>query len=453
MVKRFAPDTNFFLQARSPAELPWEEVTDADSIELVVLFAVVGELDNHKGKGNSRAARRARAALTKLDPLIDDHEQKVVEREAAPRVVWRLAPQLDPKREKPDALDLSTPDGRIVEQALAVSRLLSDELIFLTHDRVPRITARQVGLGVQKIPDSWLVPPETDERDKENARLKAEIKTWTSREPSISLALLAEGGEVGAIEGTLTHYAPLSEAFANEAFEAIVRRHPELDPASEGSITIVREADREFYRSKRAEWVSEVWAGLRRFPHFMSLQHGVHDVLLRLTNDGSVPAEGLAVDVSVEGPLTLTNPRGYQEHLAGYRFQLPSPPKYPTTYTMLGHLDHTRIALRPLDVPRAPLVPLHRDPRKFYWDYGEFETFGSLLRGSCDEFRHQVDLEEVPLMITLPWGLNQEPKGRLVVRYSAKNLTTPVERVFPIRCQLMLCDPEPLLRDALKDYL
>src|SRR5690606_38580244 len=104
---------------------------------------------------------------------------------------------------------------------------------------------------------------------------------------------------------------------------AIVRRHPELDPTSEGSITLVREADREFYRSRRAEWLSEVWAGLRRFPHVLSLQRGIHNVLLRLTNDGSVPAEGLAVDVSVEGPLTLTNPRGYQEHLAGYEFKLP----------------------------------------------------------------------------------------------------------------------------------
>lgn len=453
MVKRYAPDTNFFLQARSPAELPWEELTDADSIELVVLPAVVGELDNHKGKGNSRAARRARAALTKLDPLIDDHEQEVVEREADPRVVWCLAPQLDPKREKPDALDLSTPDGRIVEQALAVGRSLNDELTFLTHDRVPRLTARQVGLGVQKIPDSWLAPPEPDERDKENARLKAEIKTLMNRAPSISLALISEGGEVGVIEGTLTHYAQLSEDFANEAFEAIVRRHPELDPTSEGRITLVREADREFYRGRRAEWVSDVWAGLRRFPHVLSLQHGIHTVLLRLTNDGSVPAEGLAVDVSVEGPLTFTNPRGYQEHLAGYELKFPSPPRFPSPFEMMGHSAYNPIAPGSLDLPGLSRVPLRRDPREFYWDYGEFESFGSLLRGSCDEFRHQVDQEEVPLMITLPWSSGQEPKGRLVVRYSAKNLATPVEQVFPIRCQLKLCDPEPLLRDALKDYL
>lgn len=47
-MQRYAPDTNFYLQFKPPQELPWAAPTDAGTIELVVLKAVLGERDTHK---------------------------------------------------------------------------------------------------------------------------------------------------------------------------------------------------------------------------------------------------------------------------------------------------------------------------------------------------------------------------------------------------------------------
>lgn len=99
-VQRYAPDTNFFFHAKSPDQLPWQEMTSAGRVELIVLDEVMRELDRHKSNGNSRSAKRAREAFTKLDPLIDDELEEVVIRSSGPQVVWRLAPFMDPSRSK-----------------------------------------------------------------------------------------------------------------------------------------------------------------------------------------------------------------------------------------------------------------------------------------------------------------------------------------------------------------
>jgi hypothetical protein len=66
-VSAYSPDTNFFFQCRQVAELPWHELEGADpsdvsEVRLSITPAVMKEIDRHKGKGNSRTARRAREA-------------------------------------------------------------------------------------------------------------------------------------------------------------------------------------------------------------------------------------------------------------------------------------------------------------------------------------------------------------------------------------------------------
>ncbi|UZW62838.1 hypothetical protein [Lysobacter enzymogenes] len=49
--RRYAPDTNFFLQFKLAEEIPWSELAGeaVEEVELIVLVEVARELDDHKG--------------------------------------------------------------------------------------------------------------------------------------------------------------------------------------------------------------------------------------------------------------------------------------------------------------------------------------------------------------------------------------------------------------------
>jgi hypothetical protein len=449
MLQRYAPDTNFFLQFKSAQELPWREITEADTVELVVLDEVLRELDSHKSSNNRRRSRRAREAFKTLDPLIDDDESEVVVRNANPRVVWRLAPLLPVNRAKPAELDVDSPDGRIVEQALAVRDVLGGQLALLTHDRLPRRLAKMVGLDRQRLPEGWQLTQEADERDQENARLKAELKTLANQLPRIELMVLDEGKSVERIEGRLLRYAPLSDEFIAQAMSIVERRHPEESTLTPGSVTITRYADVLSYQRKRREWLDDVKDRLERHPSHLTFRHGLRDVELVLRNDGFAPAEGLTVEVLVEGTIRLMNSSKHEQLFSGpFTFGLPSPPKLESSMDLrsrwaggdrdiinrLHNFDHL--------MPPAPA----RDPRKFYWEYDDEGFVSAGVTGSCGDFRHQVHEARLPLKLFAPCDAEGEPEGCLRVRYSAKNLPKPVERVFPIRLQYQWEDSEAAVK-------
>lgn len=456
MVKRYAPDTNFFLQAKAAAELPWAELTDAALIELIVLHPVLAELESHKSKGNSRAARRSRAVLTKLDPLIDDDADEVVERKEKPRVVFRLAPPLDAKRQKPDLLDLDTPDGRIVEQALAVRELLEGELTFLTQDRVPRITARTVGLPAQKVPDSWLRPPELDERDKKIAQLEAELRELSSRDPRIELELTAGEGAIDQVAGSLVRYRVLPKPFVDRAMAAIDRRYPPETGHVMGSVTVTHEIDLKQYQIKRDRWWEQIRNDLERHAAYLTFQDGLLPLTLTVDNIGSAPAEGFQVDVWVEGNMKLIDVRKHREYFSQSDRSLPKPPAIEHTFG-IGVAGRS-LAIDAQDYMTRMYNPLQhirpvRDLDGFYIDYDDDELVASGLKGSCGEFRHQLGGFEIPLLLTLPWDTDDEPRGCLKVRYSANNMPKPIEQVVPIKLELEWRDAEDSARKMLMDSL
>src|SRR5690606_20377614 len=226
MAQRFCPDTNFFLHARAPQELPWSDITPAKRVDLLLIDEVLEELDNRKHTGNQRVARRARKLLEKLDPLFEG-QIEVVLRESNPRVAVSFAPTLPARRDNPHGLNLDKADNRILEECLAVVEVLGKDVIFLTNDRRPFKTAQRFGLPSRRVPDDWLLVEEPDEQGKENQRLKEELRRLTQRLPQVELALLVNGEPVERLEGTLQRFRPHTEDSLREAMNVVIRRYPE----------------------------------------------------------------------------------------------------------------------------------------------------------------------------------------------------------------------------------
>src|SRR5689334_15101123 len=71
-------DTNLFLQCKDVRELDWQQLGLGGSVVVTVPLAVLGEIDSHKNKGNSRTARRARAFSSTIAPLAMGTQSELV---------------------------------------------------------------------------------------------------------------------------------------------------------------------------------------------------------------------------------------------------------------------------------------------------------------------------------------------------------------------------------------
>lgn len=449
MVQRYAPDTNFFMHARAARELPWAEITDADSIELVVLDEVVSELDKHKSGGNGRRARRARAAFEVLDPLFDDDLAEVVVREAQPRVVYRIAPVLPGNRTKPEQLDISTADGRIVEQALSVRELLGGALNLLTHDRGPRRLAKVVGLQATKVPESWLLPAEPDDRDKEMGRLKEQVRILSQRTPCLTIGVDQDGKSVERIEGALPRFRPLSVEFIEGAMEAVKRQHKSRGLAPADSITVTLQSDIERYKRRRREWLAKIEDQLKHYSGLLTLRDGMCCVDLVVQNSGSAPAEGLVVEVSAEGPIKLINPAALDDFFSDTDVRFPEPPVMQRTNPFGGPFSSELPEIASHLYQHLIPPPVGREPDRFYWDYDSRDIVVDRVVGRCGEFRHNFEPEVLTLKLFVAPNDQSEPVGCIRLRCSAKNLPETIEENFPVALHYDWKDADELARRQL----
>ncbi len=439
-IQRFALDTNFFLQVKAAELLPWEELTNAARVELYLLDEVMGELDRHKSNGNSRAARRARVFFEKLDPLIDSEIDELVVRKSGPQVVWLLAPFFDPERAKPVSLDLSSSDGRIVEQAFALQQDCGS-VVFLTNDRLPRRMARSVGLQCEKIPESWLLAPENDERDKEISKLKDELKAWSNRSPQVDVQLFRDEKQVDRISGSISRYGPLSDEFLDTAAQIIQNRFPEESAGLPGQVTVMRQSDLLAYQQALREWRKRVRERIEKLPAVLNLDQGLFELTLAVSNMGGAPADGLTLEVVVEGPMMLVNDKLKEKWFPpGVRFTPPKPPKLErySGFEQFGRNSLPEFA----DLHRHfKTQPAPRDPQGFYWDYAEDEILCKSAEGSCVDFRHQVRKVKLPIILCLLHD-ESEPSGCLLIRCSARNMPKALERKFSIKLSIDWRDSE-----------
>lgn len=456
---RFAPDTNFFLQFKKAQELPWQDLTDADRIELLVLNEVLEELDKHKNGGNARLNRRSRDTLQELRPLILGQQDELVARDSGPRVVLKLAPILPPTRRHLDALDLTKADARIVNEALAFHSDVG-EVMLLTHDSLPLRLARTVGLKAQFLPDDWRLPPETDSKDKEIAKLQLELGELRKRAPQVLVQVIVDDEPTNHIIGTLKRYAPPSPALLRLALDAICLRHPNQSVSNIGSIQVYRQADVDIYERKREEWSTCLLDQMERYASVLNFSQGLFPLALKLTNTGTASAEGFVVEVFAEGNVRLVDLDEHESIEEKRKFNLRKAPKLSLYSDFLGAQMH--------ELPAGMLASnFHaiRDPqyrfrsitsavsRKFSWEFDKPEVSATRVEGSCGDFRHRIHAETLSFALRVPSSSSEEPVGRLRVRYSAKNLSEPQECVWPVRLVYEWGDTAAALTSILKEQL
>lgn len=469
------PDTNFFLHCLPPDQVPWGDVSGSDEVCVLVPQEVLREIDRLKHDGNGRRAKRARIANSLFRSIVHSTEETVVVRESAPRVLLGFAPALGEDAQLPQSLDLSVSDDRIVAEAFRYTTGGgSTKVAILTNDTGLMLAAKRSGVGFIETPPAWMLPAEPDPRDKRIKELEAKVAVLQHQHPLIQVELTDSSGEVlPRIVWSLSRYSPLTEVELHDLMDSVQRHHPmqrdfdrtdtpkrtrhesALDAAMRtlgGRTVYVHPSDeqiREYQEELYPGWLTQVESALRSL-HWVLWEKENHKQLwVRITNEGSVPAENTTVEFQALGGIALAPPSDsgeevVQEEIAWRLPPCPAPPegrwtrKKSSAELLVESLQRSHgltgwSGRDYVGLTRPELFGGHqrRDRHAFYWRTKR-PVENELGRSfECDEFRHKDIPEEFELVVVAP---EEQDSGAaaLECKVHARNLPEPCRAVFPI---------------------
>jgi PIN domain len=331
-------DSGLFLQCQDLSQLPWGEVSNGEDLLLLIPRPVQEEIDHLKQDGNSRRAKRARKASSFIREIVLSENEKKILRDSNPKVEVSFPPPLIATRVKSEILDPSRPDDRIIEEALSYRETRTNEgVTLLTHDTNPILTAKRCGLPFVVIPDSWLLPPEADQRDRKIKELEQKVEEFEKSCPQVEIRATPEQ----TLLITVTTYEALPEQIVKEIMAEVQGLYPEAtefnknknDLRSQVSTAFASEyrykPPSEFEIQKYKETDYPQW--LEKVEKFFRRLHGRlegptcyarHSFVL--SNQGIVPAENIIVEFHAVGGLLLQLPADDRDE--NPRLELPSPP-------------------------------------------------------------------------------------------------------------------------------
>lgn len=452
-------DANLFLQCRDLEQLPWHEVAEGnDQLFIIIPRQVQVQIDRLKQDGNNRRARRARKATSLIREVIQENGEKKIIKESTPRVEIGFSPPQDILFEPPKSLDITQTDDRIIAEALAYKHLFRDaDVALLTNDTNPLLTAKRCGLPYILIPDTWLLPPEPDPRDKKIEELERRLKDLNRNVPEIAVVSQApDKTAINLLSITVVLYEKLTEAEIGKLLtdaqikcpiETKFEDHeidkppysrsglfPGIFPGAFPGTTYRRPTEseiRKYTEEMYPQWLDNLRELLVSLPNKLESPNRHRQCFFSVFNNGTVPAENTIIEFKAQGGLLIKlPPQSEKEETKDTLFTPPPPPIAPKG----GWVSVvTGINLQPVYERSLPIFPIYEkhDRYAFYWKNGRPSGYRESLTLECDEFRHQVEPETFDFLIYVPPSV-QIKKGALTCRVTAKNLPTPFEYILPI---------------------
>lgn len=464
-MKHLFVDSNLFLQCRDIVDLPWKDLANGDDIELIIPRAVQEEIDKLKNDGNNRRAKRARNANSYLRRIVMSDDDRITVCEQSPRVELICVPSLETYKHDGQrvVLNPSRADDSIILEMLAYREAYRDRPIaLLTNDTNPMLTAKRAGLSFIEIPETWLLGPEPDERDKKLRALEARLTELERSHPEIQFGPIDGGAETMQIVATITKYAPLTAESIDNLVEQIKATYPmqtsfdEKPSARRTALSALAAASGDIYvppteieiqkyqEKEYPDWLRLVRHRLETFSELLETETHKIDFAFAVTNIGHVPADHVIVRIEAShGLALLLQPdNDGDDDDATDLFSFPRPPAAPSgTYrkwhssAISGWMNRSGNSMDHLfrDLPSITannLRSVKRDRHTFYWKGGKPDIAESVWELECEEFRHKVQTEEFEYQL---FAGGKPAGGTLKCTVSASNLRIPAEKVIPIK--------------------
>lgn len=466
-MKYFFVDTNLFLQCRDISDHPWDEVSNAKHVRLIIPRAVQNEIDKLKADGNSRRAKRARSTNSYFRQIIlSDGEQLQVKNTSHANVTLTFSSHVAAlPGDVPDvALDSARPDDSILLEVISYRALYPDhDVALLTHDTNPLLTAKRLKIPFQIIPDGWLLSPEPDEREKEIRNLKTRITEIESPHPKIEFTFGKEGVSVpNKIYADIVIYPPFSQAEIDALIEQIKMEYPleqsfdeklnnQLHSNSPFATPAITRAALQFGKSyikptieeinkyKNVDypnWLRKIERNLAELPVFLSVHNNKIGVSIAVANIGNSPAEHAIFRVETSSGILIAPPIDEDGENVPENWKFINPPSPPRgKYIDISELYRVNASsfVRDLKPLISPLVqPRSRDRHRFYWKPKRPSLPQALCELECEEFIHKDVPEEFHLNLLTALG-DAPISGAISFTVMAKNLPHPASITIPLK--------------------
>jgi len=454
------PDTNLFLHCRALHDLPWHELFDSDALHLKIATTVVDEIDRLKRDGNPKRAKRAREANALFRQLLTSPAGSVDLPTRGKPLRVSFAPALPASRITPDTLDRLRGDDSLIEEVLRFSKEHSSTVL-LTADTGVDLRAQRHGVKSRAIPDSWLLPPEPDERDKRIRELERRVDQMEDRAPQLQLAVLHDEAVVDTLTLALPLYSDLTTIELDMLTAEVRRRHPIATEFLEPPLSVVpqSELERHFLSSIKREsvskseieeyleeysaWERKVHERLARWANILNLKHRWCELRILLENVGAASADHLLLEIFLYGGakahVTMDPDERPRMHKFGQLLSdtpdLPPPPPAPRAMTSWektfdGLRDSMNFDSRIFAPPYLPSIPAGRDRHALYVREDD-EALLEAWSLECEEFRHGLEPRDIRCWLWVPRDAKAEDL-KLRMRATAKNLPTSVESFLSI---------------------
>ena len=475
------PDTNVFIQCRPLDQLDWSEWREFSEIHLLVSRPVQREIDNQKNRGNDRVANKARTTYTLFRKIIDSTQGYELVSSSSPTVKLFLEAPSRPSSELQDTLDYNKADDEIVgclhrfreENQGADARLL-------TYDGGPMMTARTLDLPYIAVKEDWLLPPENNNTERENARLKELVAKLERTEPQFNIELLDDDGnslERLSLEHSI--YDPLSYDAIEELMTLIMERFPKAidfgprDPTSSAeSLTFadfmkareiyVQATDEEIERyssNDYPKWLNDCRETLSHIHTKFQLEIGDPEFMFAVSNDGTRPGNDALVEITAKGNFEIYVPPSTSESeerpLPEHMLPVPPTPPKGRLMTINDIFKGTGVSnflkgypFETLQLPHRSDV--RRDPNGFYYKPNRPTTPGDSITLECEQWRHGTGPFPFYGQISMD-PTDHEIKGALTCEVHAGNLSTPVSKLIPVRISVKRADTLERARELIED--
>jgi len=443
---RFFVDTNFFLQCKNYKNVRWKDITEDTIIEIVIARPVQIEIDRFKSDGSNRRSRKARETSRFFKKIINAEKDRFEDSIGNVKIISMFADNYASDEIKKEGLDLSRPDDELIASIIKYNDEMADDKAYLlTHDTNPVLTAKKHDVPFKMIPDSWLLEPQKDNRDKTIDELKREIKSLTAKEPKIEAFLEINGlqhpmntrdsleveidnhiglsnGELESLLDLVRKMNPLKTDFSNNikknSIGSLAKSLGALVPPSQDEIKKYIE---ELYPS----WISEMRNYIQSYENKESYRLKLRNIKTVLKNTGSLPVNNLRIIYNAYGGMLLLAP-DREEDLFKEDNPMPKKPTAPSLKfdrrvpSIFRAWDNN---IKPADII-LPKIPRHnRDRYGFYWkdrpdkEVNEWELY-------CEEFRHKLDPKTIKDCLLFPENSNDK-KFDLKITVSGANMINP----------------------------
>jgi hypothetical protein len=368
-------DTNFFLHCKKYDELDWSEVTSDSKIIILISRIVQQEIDKLKNdSGNSRRAEKARRINRMFSEILDSDTLFIEKMVGDRHIILRFAENYSRKQleEYSDGLDLSQNDDVI----LSVVKKYTTEnnknpCTFLSNDTGALTSAKYCNITFVRIPDTWLLPAENDQRDKEIIALKKEIESLENKEPVIEMDFIFREIKIDKSPYAFDYpvYRLPDESELEEISKLYFAKHPlmKLQSIIDGSKNSVLNlfydyeppSDREYseYENKYVNWQKSFIKYLNEYIERKNANQNVVPFTLYISNSGNTPLKDVIVEFEVLTGGSLFNMCDKDQEIYSDDFtppKIPDPPQGRTIEKTLAGINSLNRMLKAAAIPVIP---------------------------------------------------------------------------------------------------